>query len=151
MEKWSKVRKTTTIINFIIHILAFVFTVIATLLPYKEYNFYKGAPENVLLLLLPIASTVLGFMTTRWTVASLAPIFLDTAFFVIIILPYCMEEMVISLINHGGGEMPQYGIGFEFLMIASNIVYIDMAFVVLVVVTLLLEDFTSRKRFRKIK
>lgn len=150
MTKNDKIYKIVSIFGFALHICIFVFIAVAGFFPFREnQNFYEcfvGFFGNFLGILHPcfimsilLLSCLMAFFAIKRPDFSIFISVCSFAFFLIIILPYCIEAMVVGFSAPWiGGEMATYKIGFDLMGKASCIIYFDFAFIVYSAVTLAL-------------
>ncbi len=164
MKTYDKIYRIISISNFIIHILLFVFILLASFLPFcGDYNFYeyfKGffglklsdiQPYFIILILL--LSCVCSFFVIKRPQLSVLVAILSFSFFIIVMFPYIFEAFIIGFSSPwiGGDEsdMSPYKIGFELMGYASYTINLDLTFILYSFITLLVRGIKKENKNEK--
>lgn len=149
MIVYQKIYRTISILSVIVHICVFAFVIAVGFLPFREsLNYYEcfigffgktlSAIQPYIIMGILFLTCISAFFTIWQPSLSLLVLILTVTFFVIILLPYSIDEMVIGFASAWiGGNMPMYGKGFELMCAASYIIYFDIIFFICSVVELI--------------
>lgn len=152
MSRLDKVQKAAGILFFGLHICIFVFVAVICCLPFKgDRNFYEcfagyfgevlSAAHPYFLLAILALSCVAAFFAIKRPSFSVAVLIFSLMFFVMAVMPYCIEAMVVGLMHQWvGGEMSEYQSGFKLLVGASYVVYADAVYILFCFVTAILNE-----------
>lgn len=142
MSRLDKVQRVAGILFFVLHICVFVFVAVICCLPFKgDRNFYEcfagyfgewlSAAHPYFLLAILALSCVAAFFAIKRPAFSVAVLTFSLMFFVMAVMPYAIEVMVVGLMQKWvGGEMSEYQSGFKLLGGASYVVYADAAYII---------------------
>ena len=139
MSKNDKIYRIISLINFWLHIGVFVFVIAVGFLPFKENeNFYEYFGNNSVdsyksyfIIALLFLSCLAAFITIKHPLCSFIVLPLSFFAFFIIVFPYCLDAMIIGLVQHGGEiDMSMYKTGYRLMEIASYVSYFEIAFLI---------------------
>ena len=150
MIKNDKVYHVASICNFCLHICLFVIVTLVGFLPFREeQNFYEcfigffgkklSAFQPYFVMVILFLSCVMSFFAIKRPIFSFFVLGCCLTFFVIAILPYSIEAMIVGFSSPWiGGSMSAYKIGFKLISAISYVVYFDLAFLIYSVITLII-------------
>lgn len=140
MERNDRIYKVVSIVSTGLHVALFVFLLVCSFPPfhegrsfYQEFSGYFGSffsmSHPILLLALPLAAAVFAFFSIKQPLFSLGIVVFSMAFFILIVMPYTIEAMIIGISSPWiGSTMSTYQNGCWFMFRASYILYFEWAF-----------------------
>ena len=142
MTKTEKIYRTLSIIGFALHICSFIVVMVATFLPFREkQNFYEvftgyfserlsGIQPYVVLLVL-VAACICSFFAIKRPCFLVFVLVFSFGFYIAVFLPYTIEASFVAITSKWiGSSLSDYGVGFKLIYGLSNILYLDIAFLI---------------------
>lgn len=147
MKKYNQIYKIISICYFTLHSLLLAYIVVVGFLPFREGELFYESYDllSILLVLLPLLlAAVAAFFTIKKPLLSIVAAVLTFASFVLLILPVAVEEVVVGLMSIYNTTMHEYQIGCTLMSSASFVYYIDIAFVIYSIVTVIIRRVSKR-------
>ena len=137
MEKYNKVYKVISIVNFALTVITFVTALVASFLPYRNGVMFFDGDAGFYMVLVPFfISGILSFFAIKFPLVSIPVPILSLLGSVFALGSYLGELIFAGLSNPWiGTEMSSYGIGFKLLSSLSWILIIQVPFVLYAIVT----------------
>ena len=139
MKKYERIYNTLSKIYFVIHVLLFILIFVVSFLPFCEgFNFYQFFGSYLwipfVLLAILLLAVWSSYRAIKRPLFSILVVLLVFAFFIAVLISVFTPALLVMTIEEllgGDASFPlAFNVGFEVMVVALRIIYLEIAFVI---------------------